>query len=55
MKLTIYFLFFFSGLCAQTFQSSSNPYFWKNKMGQKSEYWQQDVDYTIQAKLDEKE
>lgn len=55
MKLTISFLIFSSALCAQTFQSGSNPHFWKNKLGSKSEYWQQDVDYNIQAKLDEKD
>jgi len=44
-----------TGMIAQTFQSASNPYFWKNKIGVKSEYWQQDIDYTILAKLDETE
>ena len=55
MKLTISLLLLCSGLVSQTFQSPTNPYFWKNKLDSKSEYWQQDVDYTINAKLDEKE
>lgn len=55
MRLVFFSLVFSANLIAQSFQSSSNPYFWKNKLGSKSEYWQQDVDYTIKAKLDEKE
>lgn len=52
-------LFLFSlvstGLIAQSFQSTSNPYYWKNKTASKSEYWQQDIDYTIDAYLNEKD
>ena len=55
MRLLFFSLVFSANLIAQSFQSSSNPYFWKNKLDSKSEYWQQDVDYTINAKLDEKE
>ena len=36
-----------------TYQNSDNPNYWKNKMPNKA-YWQQDVHYKIQAKIDEK-
>ncbi len=35
-----------------TYQNTDNPNYWKNKMPNKA-YWQQDVDYTIKAKIDE--
>lgn len=34
------------------YRSSSNPYYWKNRKPDAA-YWQQDVHYTIQAKVDE--
>lgn len=34
------------------YQSSANPYYWKNNPTS-SDYWQQDVHYTIQAKLND--
>lgn len=55
MKYLIIFIIVASQLNAQPFQSPSNPYYWKNKIGVKSEYWQQDIDYTINAYLDEKD
>lgn len=45
--LTSYFL------PAQEYRSSSNPQYWKNRKPFEG-YWQQDVDYKIKAKLDEK-
>ncbi len=36
----------------KTYQSTSNPFYWKNKMPDAA-YWQQDVHYTINAKIDE--
>lgn len=38
---------------SQSYRSSSNPHYWKNKKPFEG-YWQQDVDYKIKAKLDEK-
>ena len=35
-----------------TYQNTDNPNYWKNKMPNKA-YWQQDVDYTIKANIDE--
>jgi len=35
-----------------TYQNTDNPNYWKNKMPHKA-YWQQDVDYTIIANIDE--
>lgn len=35
-----------------SYTSKNNPYYWKNKMP-KAGYWQQDVDYTINATLDD--
>ncbi|MEC7646380.1 MAG: M1 family aminopeptidase [Bacteroidota bacterium] len=35
-----------------TYQNTDNPNYWKNKMPNKA-YWQQDVYYNIQAKIDE--
>ena len=35
-----------------TYQNIDNPNYWKNKMPNKA-YWQQDVDYTIKANIDE--
>lgn len=55
MKKIFLLLILTGNLYSQTFQSPSNPYYWKNKLGAKSEYWQQDIDYTIDAKLNEKE
>ncbi len=37
-----------------TYRNADNPYYWKNKRPF-SEYWQQDVHYRIQARLDEKQ
>ncbi len=36
-----------------SYQSKDNPFYWKNKMPYAG-YWQQDVKYIIQAKLDDK-
>jgi hypothetical protein len=55
MKYLFLLLILSSNILAQSFQSPTNPFYWKNKLGAKSEYWQQDIDYTIVAKLDEKE
>ncbi len=55
MKFILLLLILTGNLFAQSFQSPSNPYYWKNKIGAKSEYWQQDIDYTINAYLDEKQ
>lgn len=55
MKKIFLLLILTGNLYSQTFQSPTNPYYWKNKIGAKSEYWQQDIDYTIDAKLNEKE
>lgn len=53
MKL-LYFLCIVSiQVLSQSFQSPTNTYYWKNKISEKSEYWQQDIDYTIDARLDE--
>lgn len=54
MKLLIFFISLTTIISAQTFQSPSNPYYWKNKTVN-SDYWQQDVNYKIDAYLDEKE
>lgn len=54
MRIVLILIACCSSLLAQNFQSTSNPYYWKNKISAKSEYWQQDVDYTIDAYLDEK-
>ena len=35
-----------------TYQNTDNPNYWKNKMPNKA-YWQQDVYYNIQARIDE--
>ena len=35
-----------------TYQNADNPNYWKNKMPHAA-YWQQDVHYTIRAKIDE--
>ena len=34
------------------YRNSNNPLYWQNRMPDK-DYWQQDVDYTIQARIDE--
>jgi aminopeptidase N len=49
------FLVFFSVLSiAQTaYRSKANPYYWKNRKPHAA-YWQQDVHYIIEAKIDEK-
>ena len=37
-----------------TYSSSDNPYYWKNRASLvKNGYWQQDVHYTIDANIDE--
>lgn len=55
MRLLLFFLLFITiSLFSQNFQSTSNPYYWKNKTKENT-YWQQDVNYKIQAFLDEKE
>jgi aminopeptidase N len=36
----------------ESYRSSSNPLYWKNKMPDKA-YWQQDVHYKIDARIDE--
>ena len=38
---------------ANTYQSASNPYYWKNRKPFEG-YWQQDVHYKITASLDDK-
>src|SRR3989304_2240052 len=43
----------FAFLLSQSYRSSNNPNYWKNKKPFEG-YWQQDVDYKIKAKLDEK-
>lgn len=56
----IAFLFAWEGINAQhnplqppnTYRSSDNPWYWKNKMPYDG-YWQQDVHYTIDAYIDE--
>ena len=35
-----------------TYQNTDNPHYWKNKMPHKG-YWQQDIYYKINAKIDE--
>ena len=35
-----------------TYQASDNPYYWKNKLPYEG-YWQQDVHYTIKARVDD--
>lgn len=55
MKCILFLLISVQLYSQSSFQSPSNPYYWKNKISEKSEYWQQDVDYTIDAYLDEKE
>jgi hypothetical protein len=35
-----------------SYRSASNPFYWKNKMP-RADYWQQDVQYTIDATLDD--
>lgn len=56
MKISslVIFICITASVLGQQFQSTTNPYYWKNKTGPKSEYWQQDIDYTIDAYLDEK-
>lgn len=45
--------FSYDPLCApNTYRSPQNPYYWGNK-SEKSTAWQQDVHYSIKAKLDE--
>jgi aminopeptidase N len=51
--LTCLFLFFSLKLAAQYFQSPNNPYYWKNKKPYQN-YWQQDIEYHINASLDER-
>ncbi len=36
----------------EQYQSSNNPYYWKNKLPD-ANYWQQDVGYKIAARIDE--
>lgn len=36
------------------YQSSENPYYWKNNKLLGKDYWQQDVAYTIKASIDDK-
>ncbi|MBS1628518.1 MAG: M1 family metallopeptidase [Bacteroidetes bacterium] len=50
----LFLLSFFSPAAAQIFQGSptGNPLYWKNRKPD-ADYWQQDVHYTIQARLDE--
>ena len=55
MRLAYLLLLLSTELLSQGFQSTTNPYYWKNKIGAKSEYWQQDIDYAIDAYLNEKE
>ena len=38
---------------SQSFRSTSNPQYWKNRKPFEA-YWQQDVDYKIKARIDEK-
>src|ERR1035437_2329265 len=45
--LTSLFLF------SQSYRSASNPHYWKNRKPFEG-YWQQDVDYKIKARVDEK-
>ena len=40
-------------LLAQSYRSASNPQYWKNRKPFEG-YWQQDVDYKIKARVDEK-
>jgi len=57
--LILFFTFSFLGIKAQesfkenTYDSKSNPLYWKNKMPFPG-YWQQDVHYLIDAIVDEK-
>ncbi|MCU0328142.1 MAG: hypothetical protein MUE53_04055 [Chitinophagales bacterium] len=50
----IFGILFFNTQAQTSFQSSSNPYYWKNKKPFEG-YWQQDVYYKINAKLDQKQ
>ena len=54
-KFLLLFILSFSLSLAftQTYRSSSNPYYWKNKKPFEG-YWQQDVHYKIRASINEK-
>lgn len=59
MKYVLFFLLAFIQLSQKSFgqhlsayRSSANPYYWKNRIPDK-DYWQQDVYYKIDARIDE--
>ncbi|MBI3233524.1 MAG: M1 family peptidase, partial [Bacteroidetes bacterium] len=55
MKQTLTFLLLLAAIVGQaqdTYRNEYNPYYWKNR-SPKGGYWQQDVHYSIKAKLDD--